>query len=336
MPSAATVGPRGKASSFDPSADGIEKGEGGRGDSWRYAPARAPRPDDRNPLSQKRVFSATGTQGRRAAMRTGMFDEVDRSKHVNINPTATATTAGLRGALGVGAMGEAAAKAVIGRMMRNRRNRLGSRPPSTTRVRRKSAGNRTRTAKGRAQPDRVIRPGAVNPAGVKHDGGPLHRNSKKAAGGKGGDEDPSNTNTYSSGGRFGQKAVGGVNRGALGVGRRRENRDRRGAKGVAASGFEQTVFKAVLSSMANDRLRSGLHEIQANPRDLLRCEFVDIEPSRHGSTALGCHLMKGWVELKTGSQRRVSEYTAQCYAVCIVFTKSKPAYGFDVTWQLRT
>lgn len=67
------------------------------------------------------------------------------------------------------------------------------------------------------------------------------------------------------------------------------------------------VFKAVLSSMAKDRLRKGLEEIKRNPQDMLRRGFVEIEPTKHGRTALGCHLMKGWAEQKAGSRRRVRD-----------------------------
>lgn len=292
--------------------------KGGGGGSWRAAPPRAPRPDDGNPTSQKRVFSATGTQGRRAAMRPGIFDEVDRSKHANINPTSTASTAGLRGALGVGAMGEAAAKAVIGRMMRNRRNRQGGHR-SSTRVERKSTGNIARNTKGRPQPDGV-RQRVVSPARVKKGGSPQHRTAITAAGG-----------------RLEGNVVAGGNLGALGVGRRGRGRGgaRGGGRGGAASGFDDGVFKAVLSSMANDRLRSGLQEIKTNPRDLLRCEFVDIEPSRHGSTALGCHLMKGLVAQKAGNQRRVSHYTAQCHTSVQRAAKTVNR-TVSVTWLMRT
>ena len=86
----------------------------------------------------------------------------------------------------------------------------------------------------------------------------------------------------------------------------------RGGVGVGGpTGAGEGLFKAVLSSMAKDRLIAGLEVIKNNPEDMLRRGFVEIEPTKHGRTALGCHLMKGWAEQKDGSRRRVSE-VLQC------------------------
>ncbi|CAN0037910.1 unnamed protein product [Scytosiphon promiscuus] len=196
-----------------------DSGTADTGDTWKTAPPRAPRPDDGNPLSQKKIFSSTGTQGRRTATQAGIFDEALRNHQTNINPTEIATTAALRCALGVSMKGEAAARAVIGRMVRQR-NRRGLRRMRSAREAR----------------------------------GPV---------------------TRSSGGDVGTG-------GSVGEG----------------------MFKTVLSSMAKKRLRTGLLEIKNNPLDVLRFGLVEIEPTKYGSTALGCHLIKGWVEQKAGNKGR--------------------------------
>ncbi len=87
----------------------------------------------------------------------------------------------------------------------------------------------------------------------------------------------------------------------------------RGGWGAGDSSGEGGVFKTVLSSLAKERLREGLKEIKSNPSDVLRCGFVEIEPARHGSTALGCHLMKGWTEQRAGNKRRVRASLAETH-----------------------
>ncbi|CAM9260537.1 unnamed protein product, partial [Hapterophycus canaliculatus] len=221
----------------------------GAGDSWKAAPARVPRPDDGNPVSQKKIFSSTGTQGRRTATRAGIFDEALRNHQTNINPTEIATTAALRRALGVGMKGEAAARAVIGRMIRNRKARRAVESGQGSR----SGGGNGGKAGGRSY-RRVNSTRGVT-SGVTRSGD-----------------------------------VGAVDGGGGGG----------GTGGSVAEG----MFKTVLSSMAKKRLRTGLLEIRNNPLDVLRSGFVEIEPTKYGSTALGCHLIKGWVEQKAGNKRR--------------------------------
>lgn len=78
--------------------------------------------------------------------------------------------------------------------------------------------------------------------------------------------------------------------------------------GTESGGDEgNVVFQTVLSSMAKHSMREGLKEISSNPHDLLRVGFLEIQPAKHGSTALGCHLINGWAEQIAGNQRRVSQ-----------------------------
>lgn len=206
-----------------------------------------------------------------------MFTEIARSQNANVNPTEIATTSDLRGALGVGVMGEAAAKAVISRMVRNRRermrrkdrsegagvkkiNRRGKRGATTSLS--ESAGRHGMAGTGRG--DRSA--GVVGVRGVK------------------------------AGGRTPEAFTDAADKGA------RMHGERGNKESVANEGG---IFKAVLSSMAKDRLRVGLKEIKTNPRDLLRREFVALAPTRHGSTAVGCTLKKGWEEQQAGNQQRV-------------------------------
>lgn len=58
-------------------------------------------------------------------------------------------------------------------------------------------------------------------------------------------------------------------------------------------------------------LRAGLKEIKSNPTDILRHTYVEIEPSRHVSVALRCHLVRGWKEQKAGHLQRVRANIAQ-------------------------
>lgn len=220
--------------------------DGTSGDSWRSAPLREPQSDDPS-LPQKRHFvHAAGTAGRRAAGRVGFFYEIASSGRANRDPTEMATTAGLRGALGVGEMGEAAAKAVISRMMRKRKQR---------------------------QRDKEI---------MRQGSGSID---------------------------FAKKIKQSHHPTATGA--RQGVRSRRGSKGLGSTkARDMGMFGAVLSSMAKKRLREGLAEITTNPPDLLRCGLVEMEPTGQGSTALGCHLMKGWAEQKLGNERRVSVYLA--------------------------
>ncbi|CAM9319203.1 unnamed protein product, partial [Ectocarpus sp. 13 AM-2016] len=236
--------------------------------SWKAATVRAPRPDDGNPVSQKKIFNATGTQGRRAATRAGMFDEVLRSDQTNANPTEMATTGNLRSALGVVMTGETAARVVIARMIRNRKVRMA------------------KTAMSKGGED-----GSCGAAAGACAIGPISKGA----------------------GRGGQ--TGGRNKAASrergGRGGSAEVLKRKLAKGVSTSAggvsgglLGEGIFKTVLSSMAKKRLREGLHEIKSNPLDLLRRGFVEVEPAKHGSTALGCHLIKGWEEQKNGNKSR--------------------------------
>ncbi|CAM9788396.1 unnamed protein product, partial [Ectocarpus fasciculatus] len=236
--------------------------------SWKAATVRAPRPDEGNPVSQKKIFNATGMQGRRAATRAGMFDEVLRSDQTNANPTEMATTGNLRSALGVVVTGEAAARAVIGRMIRNRKARMA-----------KMALNR-----GGEDGSRGVAAGACARGPIKGEarGGVVAGRSKAASrdrGGKGG-----------LAGALKRKPVKGVSTSSAG--------------GASGGLLGEGIFKTVISSMAKKRLREGLHEIKSNPVDLLRRGFVEVEPAKHGSTALGCHLIKGWEEQKNGNKSR--------------------------------
>lgn len=198
-------------------------------------------------------------QGRRAAMSTGMFGEVFRSNQTNINPTEMASTSTLRGALGVIVTGEAAAKVVIGRMIRNRKARMLQQKQMEL-AGRGSEKNRRKAANGRSRRGRC-----VNRRGGGQSNNSIGRHAVK--------------------GRAPQTADGGVRSGGF---------------------LGEGVFKTVLSSMAKNRLRMGLQEINTNPADVLRSGLVEIEPARYGSTALGCHLIKGWAEQKGGNKRRVS------------------------------
>lgn len=210
-------------------------------------------------------------QGRRAATRAGIFDEVLRSDQTNANPTEMATTGNLRTALGVVVTGEAAARVVIGRMIRNRKARMA----------------RTALSRGAEDVSRGIAAGACAHDPISKGaarGGLTGGRSKAASRGRGG--------RGGSAGALKRKPVKGVSTSAGGV-----------SGGLLGEG----IFKTVLSSMAKKRLREGLHEIKSNPLDLLRRGFVELEPAKHGSTALGCHLIKGWEEQKNGNKSRVSE-----------------------------
>lgn len=80
--------------------------------------------------------------------------------------------------------------------------------------------------------------------------------------------------------------------------------NRRLRPGTTESG-DWKLFGTVLSTLAKERVREGLKEIASNPSDLLRCDMVEVEPSKH-SRAVGCHLIKGWAEQKIGNDRRVT------------------------------
>lgn len=80
------------------------------------------------------------------------------------------------------------------------------------------------------------------------------------------------------------------------------------------------VFETVLSSMQEEKegsLRAGLKEIKTNPTDILRHTYVEIKPSGHLSTALRCHLVRGWKEQKAGHLERVRAKIAQARRVMI-------------------
>lgn len=206
-----------------------------------------------------------------------MFDEVSRSHQTNINPTEIASTADLRSALGVGVTGEAAARAVIGRMLRKK-----------IRAERRAASLAVDSGKGRG----------------RLGGGLL-------SGGKGKGAPGASDGLGSRGKQAGRSRTRGIN-GPFGGGGKGPRAATKSVKGIAGSGsgaafLEEGMFKTVLSSLAKKRLRAGLLEIKANPMDVLRCGFVEIEPARYGSTALGCHLIKGWAEQKAGNKRRVSK-----------------------------
>eukprot|EP00752_Nemacystus_decipiens_P017735 g15902.t1 len=257
------------------------------GGSWKAAPRRAPLPESGNPVSQKKIFSATGTQGRRAATRAGMFDEVTRSHQTNTNPTEIASTADLRSALGVGMTGEAAARAVIGRMMKKR-----------IQAKRKAArlAADSRACHGR--------PGGGGFSGGRRKVVP--RADGLSVGDKQADRSRTRGNNEPFGGRQTRRGKGPGGNRMVASARPRANKSIKGiaGSGTKAASSEEGMFKAVLSSLAKKRLRAGLLEIKTNPTDVLRCGFVEIEPARYGSTALGCHLMKGWAEQKAGNMRR--------------------------------
>ncbi|CBJ32014.1 expressed unknown protein [Ectocarpus siliculosus] len=248
-----------------PKTTGTAVGPAAEG-SWRAATVRAPRPDEGNPVSQKKIFNATGTQGRRAATRAGMFDEVLRRDQTNANPTEMASTGNLRSALGVVVTGEAAARLVIGRMIQNRKARMA----------------KTAMSNGGEDGSRGAGACAYGPISKRAPRGGLTGGRSMAAGrdrgGRGG-----------SAGALKRKPVKGVSTSAGGV-----------SGGLLGEG----IFKTVLSSMAKKRLREGLQEIKSNPLDLLRRGFVEVEPTKHGSTALGCHLIKGWEEQTNGNKSR--------------------------------
>lgn len=203
-----------------------------------------------------------------------MFDEISRGETANQDPTGTATTVELMGALGVGATGEAAAKAVITRMFRNKKKRL---------ARDKKCAEKAKNIRGAKNFNRRV---VIQFNGENNGSGVLCSMNSKGSG-------TSGKGASKSHGK-GQRANGGSQR--LG--------------GVGRSSASPGMFGAVFSSLAKKRLKAGLQEIKNNPTDVLRCGFVEKEPSKHGSTALGCHLMKGWAEQKAGNQRRVS-FTGQ-------------------------
>ncbi|CAM9868643.1 unnamed protein product, partial [Ectocarpus sp. 6 AP-2014] len=248
-----------------PKTTGTAVGPAAEG-SWRAATVRAPRPDEGNPVSQKKIFNATGTQGRRAATRAGMFDEVLRRDQTNANPTEMASTGNLRSALGVVVTGEAAARLVIGRMIQNRKARMA----------------KTAVSNGGEDGSRGAGACAHGPISKRAPRGGVTGGRTMAAsrdrGGRGG-----------SAGALKRKPVKGVSTSAGGA-----------SGGLLGEG----IFKTVLSSMAKKRLREGLQEIKSNPLDLLRRGFVEVEPAKHGSTALGCHLIKGWEEQNNGNKSR--------------------------------
>eukprot|EP00903_Cladosiphon_okamuranus_P017020 g15687.t1 len=265
------------------------------GGSWKAAPKRTPLPESGNPVSQKKVFSASGTQGRRAATRAGMFDEVTRSHQTNTNPTEMASTADLRSALGVGVTGEDAARRVIGRMMKKRKQakRRAARLASDSgKGRGCPAGEEMSCGRGDAsrfagRGRGVVAPGAEG----------LGSRGKKAGGRTGGNIEGKGGDGRAGGSRGNKTAAV------------KGTRAKKAVKGIAGSGtgadfLEEGMFKTVLSSLAKKRLRAGLLEIKTNPTDVLRCGFVEVEPTRYGSTALGCHLIKGWTEQKAGNKRR--------------------------------
>lgn len=208
-----------------------------------------------------------------------MFDEVTRSHETNINPTEIASTADLRSALGVGLTGEAAARAVIGRMMRKR-----------IRATRKAARLAVDSEKGGGRLGGGESSGGRGKVASRVDG--LSSRGKQA----GGSRTRENKVPFGGGGKGRGRGPGGNTTAAV--------------KGLAGSGtgaafLEEGIFKTVLSSLAKKRLRAGLLDIKTNPTDVLRCGFVEVEPARYGSTALGCHLIKGWAEQKAGNKRRV-------------------------------
>ncbi|CAM9338673.1 unnamed protein product, partial [Ectocarpus sp. 4 AP-2014] len=250
-----------------PNTTGTAAGPAAEG-SWKAVTVRAPRPDEGNPVSQKKIFNATGTQGRRAATRAGMFGEVLRSDQTNANPTEMATTGNLRSALGVVVTGEAAARVVIAQMVRNRKARM-------------------------AKP--AISKGGEDGSGGAAAGACAHGPISKGAGKGGQAGGRSKAASRDRGGRGGSAGA---------LERKPATRISTSAGGVSGGLLGEGIFKTVLSSMAKKRLREGLHEIKSNPLDLLRRGFVEVEPAKHGSTALGCHLIKGWEEQKNGKKSR--------------------------------
>lgn len=279
-------------------------GGGGRGRGGVRPTAvrlKARSPDDGSPLSQKNMIRASGSQGRRAATRQGMFNEVSRSERTNRDPTDIASTASLTCALGVGVKGEAAAKLVIGRMMRNRRlNQIAK--GKTTAEGEKSTHGEGKGGVGEGTGhagrgvDRATAKRGFRREGYRGDSG--GGSGRRVDGGRSYRGGTRNMEAVSETGKR-PRGRGGNVAGGGGEG---------GGGGQAGEG--EGLFKAVLSSMAKDRLRSGLEVIRQNPQDMLRRGFVEIEPTKHGRTALGCHLMKGWAEQKAGSRRRVSGFFA--------------------------
>lgn len=233
-----------------------------------------------------------------------MFDEVTGSHQTNINPTEIASTADLRSALGVGVAGEAAARAVIGRMIKK-----------TTQATRRVERLATDCGKGRGPP------GGGELSGDRGNGS--HFPVRSGGGGRGKvapeaegrSSREKQADTRRMGGNIEPRGRRGKGRGGGSRGNTtaavKGPRATKAVKGIAGSGtgagfLEEGIFKTALSSLAKKRLRAGLLEIKTNPIDVLRRGFVEIEPARHGSTALGCHLIKGWVAQKAGNKRRVS------------------------------
>lgn len=220
------------------------------------------------------------------------MEEITRSKNAALNPTEHATTTGLCSALGVRSMGENAARAVISRMIRNRRRRLAQAAQPLPQASRRSR-KRTKTIDKHFD--------------LRNTKG---RNASSACWGLGRCREERGGNLRGGGGGGRTLGMGTVGRGAgsgrasLGVGR-----------GESEIGASAVVFKTVLSSMAKQKLRAGLKEIASNPHDLLRCGFLEIEPTKQGSTASGCHLASGWAEQRAGNERRVRRVFLRCVTI---------------------
>lgn len=223
-----------------------------------------------------------------------MFDEVTGSHQANTNPTEIASTADLRSALGVGATGEAAARAVIGRMMKKRIKvkRSAARPASNG-----GGGGRGGGGGGAVAPG-IDGLGFRGKQGRSRTGGNKGRPGR--GGGRGGRGRGRGARGYTAAAAVAVKGPGPLEAAVAKVAKGKPG------SGTGAGFLEEGMFKTVLSSLAKKRLRAGLLEIKTNPTDVLRCGFVEIEPARYGSTALGCHLIRGWAEQKAGNKRRVS------------------------------
>ncbi|CAM9143354.1 unnamed protein product [Discosporangium mesarthrocarpum] len=112
----------------------------------------------------------------------------------------------------------------------------------------------------------------------------------------------------------GTKRRKGVMRGAhlakpdrKGARQEREKTWRRKAEGKGkekGEGGNTSIFRTVLSQIAKRNLKEGLKEIATHPQDLLRHGYQEIEPSRQGSTAAGCHMISGWEQQKVGNVRK--------------------------------
>ena len=240
-------------------------------------------------FAQKRIFRASGSQGRQTAKRPGFFDEVAHGRDRDL--TEIATTAGLRRVLGIVAAGKVAAKAVLGRWVRKNRDRWCAISV------RNGQSNVEYDARGAGKSGHLD-PSRLSAVGFIHRTLPQTKKEKHAK---------ACCNASVTAGCDGTRLlsrVGGEDRKVPSLS---EGSGSGSGSGGNRGGGEGGMFKTVLSYMAKIRLREGLNEIKTNPVDVLRHAYVEVEPSRHVSAAVRCHLVRGWEEKKKGRLQRVRQ-----------------------------